>query len=112
MLALFICQIAFKPFLLLSELSDFELSFLIEPDEFHVQIADFVFFLFTVFLEFSDFEFVFFVIVQMISFYGLDLHMVLVFELRYLHVLDVLNVSDLLFQFFNLVEKATIFQIT
>ena len=112
MLALFICQIAFESVLFLSELSDFELSFLVEPDKFHVQIADFVFFLFTVFLEFSDFEFVFFVIVEMISFDGLDLHMVLVFELRYLHVLDVFNVSDLLFEFFNLIEEATIFQIT
>jgi hypothetical protein len=80
-LVLFIRQIAFKPFLFLSELSNLELGLFVESDELHVKIADFVLFLFAVLFELSDFELVFFVIVQMISFDGLNLHMVLVFKL-------------------------------
>ena len=47
----------------------------------------------------------------MISFDWLNLHMVLIFKLRDLHVLDVFDVGYLLFEFFDFVEKATIFKI-
>jgi hypothetical protein len=48
----------------------------------------------------------------MISFDGLNLDMVFVFELRDLHVFDVFDVGDLLFEFFDFVEKASILKIT
>ena len=44
----------------------------------------------------------------MVTFQSLNLSVVLVFQLGYLHVLDVLKVSYLLFQLLDLIEKAAV----
>ena len=48
----------------------------------------------------------------MISFDRLNLHVILVFKLWDLHVLDMLNVGNFFFEFFNFVKETTIFEIT
>ncbi len=81
MLAFFISQIAFKSFLFFSQLSNFKLCLFVQSDKLHVEITDFILFFLTVFFKFSDLKLIFFVIVEMISFNGLNLDMVFVFEL-------------------------------
>ena len=67
-------------------------------------MPNFIFLFFTVLFEFSDFELILFVIIEVISFDGLNFDMVFVLKLRDLHVLDMLDVCDFLLKFLDLVE--------
>jgi hypothetical protein len=65
MLGFLVVKITPKSVLLLPELSDLEIGFLVETDKFHIEVTNFVFLLLTVLFEFSDFKFVLFVVVEM-----------------------------------------------
>lgn len=109
--SLFIVQVISESFLFFPELPNLKLSFLVQSDEFHVQVTDFILLFLTVFFELPDLQFVFFVIIQMVSLDALDFHMMLVFEFTDLHVLDMFNIGDVLFEFFNFVQESSILQI-
>lgn len=80
-LGLFVSEIASKPLLFFPKFSNFEIGFLAEPDKLHIQVADFILFFLDKLFQFSDFQFIFFVVVQMISLQRLDFHMMLILYL-------------------------------
>ena len=109
---LFVVQIVSESVLFFPELSDFKLSLFVQSDKLHVQVADFILLLFAVFFQLSGLKLVFLVIVEVISFYGLDLYVMLVLKLTYLHVFHMLNVGDFLFELLYLVQKSSVFEVT
>ena len=104
-------QVISKPLLLLSQLADLEVSLLAEPHQLHVQVTDLVLFLLAVLSKLPDFELILLVVAKMMAFQILDFKMVLVFEFAELHVLHVLDVSCLLLELLNFIDKFAIFKI-
>ena len=104
-------QVISKPLLLLSQLADLKVCLLAEPHQFHVQVTDLVLFLLTVLSKFPDFELILLIVAKMMTFQILDFKMVLIFEFAELHVLHVLDVSCLLLELLNFIDKFAIFKI-
>lgn len=111
-LSLFIDKITSQPFLLFSQLSNFKVSFFAQSYEFHVEVTDFIFLLFTVLFEFSDLKLIFFVVAEMMPFKILNLKMILVLELAYLHILHMLDISYLLLELLHLIQQFSRFEVT
>lgn len=65
MLRLLVDEITSQPFLLFSKFTNLKISFFAESNQLHVEIADLILLLFTVFLQLSDLKLIFFVIVEM-----------------------------------------------
>lgn len=95
-LGFLIKKISSKPFLFFFELANLKISFFIESNKLHIEVTNLIFFFLTVFLQFSDLQFIFLVVAEVDSLDVLDLHMVLVLELTDLHVLHMLNFIDFL----------------
>lgn len=104
-------QIISKPVLLFPELANLEVGFFIHPNQLHVHVAELVLLLLAVLLEFPDFKLVLLVIPKVVSLQVLDLEMVLVFEIADLHVLDMLDLRDLLLQLLYLVNQLPVLQL-
>ena len=81
MLSLFISEIASESFFFFPQFSDFKISFLAKPDKFHIQVADFILFFLDKLFQFPDFQFVFLVVIQVISLQGLNFNMMLILNL-------------------------------
>ena len=108
MLYLFVIQIVSQTLFLFAKLSYLELGLFVQSNEFHVQVTYFVLFLLTILFEFSDLEFVFLVVVEMVSFDGLNLHVIFVLQLADLHILHVLYVCDVFLKFLDFVDKSSV----
>lgn len=101
---LFVDEVVSESFLLFSEFAYLKVCFFGGSDEFHVDVAGFVFFFLAVLFKFSDLQFVLLVVVEVVAFEVLDLEVVLVLEFAQLHVLHVLDVRDFFLQFLDFVK--------
>lgn len=100
-------EVSAEAFFLLAKLADLKISFFAEPDQFHVEIADLVFLFLAVFFQFADFQFILFIVAEVMALKVLNFKMILIFELADLHVLHVLDICSLLLQLLNLVDQFT-----
>lgn len=64
MLRLLVDEVTSQSFLLFPKFANLKISFFAEPNQLHVEIADLILLLFTVFLQLSDLKLIFFVIVE------------------------------------------------
>ena len=109
-LGFLIKQVVSQSILFFPQLPYFKIGLLVQPHDLHVQVANFVVLLITVFLQFPDFQLVFFRIAQVPSFHVLNFKVLLVFQLVDLEILYMLDFTCFLLQLFNLVEEPLDFE--
>lgn len=73
MFSLLINEITSQPILFFPEFPDFKIGLFIQPDKFHIKIADLILLLLTILLEFSDFKLIFLVVAEVMPFEVLNL---------------------------------------
>lgn len=110
-LRLLIDEIASQSILLLFQLADLKVSFLVESYKLHVEITDLILLLLTVFLDLSDLQLILLIVAEVMPLQVLDLKMVLILKLTDLDVLDMLNFGNLFLEPLNFIDHLSVLNI-
>lgn len=112
MFCLFKVQITFESLSIFFQLSYLKLVLFTNSNQLSVRICYLIIFLFTVFLEFPDFQLISFNTIHISFLKILNLILELMFDITELFVLKMFHFDDILLQFINLIEQSFDFHIS
>jgi hypothetical protein len=90
MFSLFIKQVSTETLLFFPKLANLKICFLVEANQFHVEVANLIFLLLTILLQLTNFKLVFLIVAEVMALEVLQLQMILVLQLADLHILQML----------------------